>query len=360
MIPRLFDEVTTSYTGMGIVSIPDVYNCYVREVLNGEFELEFDYPLTSNGVEEVLVDRQVVVKPNLQATYDHPFRIKEVVKNSKTNSLHVYGISHTNDLLGYSVSHLKLTNIAASQIASRLEDAMDMECKIKIHTSVYNVGNINGEWYCTNPLDILMGDDGSLLDLTGGDVLRSVNQLSIIARKGTDLSNIVFLDNNVAGVTLTLSNDEFYSHLKGYVIYKGEDDKEEQYIITSPVIAPWWVSSKAQINVKILDFSNEFKDASWAPTVSQVTTVVRNYLSSARGSRRNRKMFEVAIDIMSLRNQQGYSEINNTLEKVGLGDSFKFVYRPFGLNQTVRVTELTYDVINERNTQIKVENYNPS
>ena len=44
MIPILYDFAETDFTSQGVGRLNDCISCTVKEVINGEYEMEFQYP----------------------------------------------------------------------------------------------------------------------------------------------------------------------------------------------------------------------------------------------------------------------------------------------------------------------------
>ena len=102
---KLFESTVSSVSdiatnGVGILS--DAISCVITEELNGEFELEMEYPITGIHYSELIMRRLICAKPN---PTDNPqlFRIYDISKPiNGVVTINAHHISY--DMTGYAVS----------------------------------------------------------------------------------------------------------------------------------------------------------------------------------------------------------------------------------------------------------------
>ena len=82
MIPRLFDSSATEFTTNGLGLLNGASSCSVRQTLNGEYELQFTYPIKGNRFSQLVERALVVAKPD-PISNDQAFRIYRIVKSMK-------------------------------------------------------------------------------------------------------------------------------------------------------------------------------------------------------------------------------------------------------------------------------------
>ena len=66
MIPVLFDHFETDFTTNGLGRLDEAISCTVKEVINSEYELEMQYPISGK-----LFQRMVTYGGIICATHDH-------------------------------------------------------------------------------------------------------------------------------------------------------------------------------------------------------------------------------------------------------------------------------------------------
>lgn len=97
----LYDQNETSFTSNGLGYLPDATECTVIEELNGEFELEMEYPITGTRYDQIQHRRILYVKTN---PYEdpQPFRIYNI--NKPIDGLVEVNARHISyDLSGYAL-----------------------------------------------------------------------------------------------------------------------------------------------------------------------------------------------------------------------------------------------------------------
>ena len=75
----LYEYTETAFTNNGLGCLNDATSCSVKETLNGEYELEMEYPVNGIHYSDIQLRRIILAKPN---SYDQtqPFRIYSISK----------------------------------------------------------------------------------------------------------------------------------------------------------------------------------------------------------------------------------------------------------------------------------------
>ena len=127
----LYEQNETNFTSNGLGYLSDVTECTVSEELNGEYELEMEYPVDGIRYSEIQHRRILYVKPN---PYEdpQPFRIYNINRpidgRVEINARHI-----SYDLSGYTVSESEDKHIPFStspkmfceKIPSAMTDCLD-------------------------------------------------------------------------------------------------------------------------------------------------------------------------------------------------------------------------------------------
>ena len=79
MIPVLFPANATTYFTQGLGALTDTISCTVTEELNGEYELEMQYPLEGIHFDEI-TDRSIIYAIPSPYRSPQPFRIYRITK----------------------------------------------------------------------------------------------------------------------------------------------------------------------------------------------------------------------------------------------------------------------------------------
>ena len=97
----LYEHTETSFTSNGLGCLNDALTCNVKEELNGNYELEMEYPVNGIHYSDIALRRIVLTKPN---SYDQPqpFRIYSISK--PINGIVTINAEHISyDMSGYPV-----------------------------------------------------------------------------------------------------------------------------------------------------------------------------------------------------------------------------------------------------------------
>lgn len=80
---RLYKRDETNFANNGIGILKDVISCTCSEVLNGKYDLEFEYPIGGAYVESLVEENVVKAPVGNQSGEDQLFRIKLISKQFK-------------------------------------------------------------------------------------------------------------------------------------------------------------------------------------------------------------------------------------------------------------------------------------
>lgn len=116
MRPILYEQYERDFESNGIGVLWDTLECEVHEVRNGEFELELTYPYSGQWFHEIKENRYILAKPN-DTDLPHAFRIYEVEKNTKDQTIKAKCVTITDDLNGMLVKAAKGKGTPATAFA---------------------------------------------------------------------------------------------------------------------------------------------------------------------------------------------------------------------------------------------------
>ena len=114
MIPKLFEFSATEFTTNGLGLLNGASSCSVRQVLNGEYELQFTYPINGARFSQ-LVERAIVIAKPDPISNDQAFRIYRIVKSMK-DTVTVYAEHISYDLGGIPVNPFTAQDVGTAFI----------------------------------------------------------------------------------------------------------------------------------------------------------------------------------------------------------------------------------------------------
>ena len=233
------DEVTFDKSGFG--PLPDMLGSYAEEEGNSYFELYFEYPLFSShergdynqiyvNMSDYLIEgNQVTYKPS-HSREPHAFRIYKTEKQVERGIILVWARTRTADLRGNPVRRVVSNGAPVSSALSALKMASEETHPFSFTTNIQS--NISFEKYQTNVLDALAGEEDSILAITGGQMIRTNNNIYVGINESSDDIVEFRLGKNIEGISYEVD----YSNVVTAVIpfytqtYKLVDDVRDEIV----------------------------------------------------------------------------------------------------------------------------------
>lgn len=190
----VYDKNETSFTNNGLAVLNDCKSCLISEELNGQYELELEYPLTSKC--------QYLTEENIIKADGQLFRIYHKVRtlNSiKVNARHIFY-----DLMDNFLEVVAVTNMsgfgALDYVLSNTQYPHSFIC-------IGDVGGSNTVHYIKkNPVEAILGADG-IIAVWGGELVRDNFTVKLLNSRGQDRSVLISYGKNIIGIEETLDID---------------------------------------------------------------------------------------------------------------------------------------------------------
>ena len=220
------DEISKSeneaFTSLGIGVLTDATSCVVTEELNGQYELEMEYPITGKLYKEIQNDRFISAKTNDIDTNNQPFRIYRVTRpiggvvtvyaehiSYMTSKVPIKAIN-AEDLDGVctQISQKKLINSKFSFI--RYDDPND---------PIATKNNVQTSFTTKVPYSmrsLLAGSEGSILDVYGGEFKYDKFKIYLMNRRGKYRDFEIRYSKNMTDLEHELSSEKSYNGMCPY------------------------------------------------------------------------------------------------------------------------------------------------
>lgn len=343
MIPVLYSETERDYGHGGIGVLTDTMNYLVTEEANGEFELYLEYPVQGSMFTELKNNRLIKAKPN-DLDDDHVFRIYEVVKDLERQTVYIYATSISNDLGTNMVSSLKIASKTAQEALNMLKANLIEPTHFNFVSDIATRSST--EWEFRNPLNCIVGEDGSLVKYWGGEVKRTNDTVYLYARRGRDNVAVLREGKNLEGLEMTISTKGIVTKILPYMIRYDDTTGEERLIVgnivTSPLVDNYPVKS-----IKAVDYTL-YDDVE---TAAELNTLSGGYFTYQNPGVDKPKV-SIDIDIMQLADSPLYSQYSK-LESLGLFDSVSVYIPRFDVSVIVKVNRIEYNGLLERAEKIQ-------
>lgn len=331
MKPILYDADRTSFpagvdNGLGVLA--DAMSCKVTQELNGQYELELHYPV------EGIHYGEIALRAILRATVGpdgkmQPFRVYRIVPGMNGTAA-IYARHIAYDLGGYVVSPFTAAD-APSAVAAIKSHAMPTDFPFALTTDKTTVAAMvvtvpSSAW------GLLGGQQGSLLDVYGGEYEFDEWAVRLLTRRGADRGVSVRYGKNLTDLTQDANCASCYTGVVPY--WRGNDVT----VTAAPVYAE---GDFGYTRLMPLDLSSSFKQQ---PTQAQLQAAAASYI------KRNRIGVPAVswdVKLALLAQSSGYEDVA-FLEQIYLGDTVGVYFHRLGVDAKARVNKIVWDCLLER------------
>ena len=329
----LHEYTETAFTNNGLGCLNDATSCVVKETLNGEYELEMEYPVNGIHYSDIQLRRIILAKPN---SYDQtqPFRIYAISK--PIGGLVTVNAEH----ISYDMSGLPVRG-ALEHYAWYVNDVFE---HIK-NNSVYpcpftfstDITEEKKDISLSKPRSVraFLGTEEGLLSLFGGEWEFNRYNATLYKQRGQNRGVSIEYGKNLTDVTQDEKCSEMYTAV--YPYYYQEDDGLQR--LDDDVVK---ILDSPYKNVYVLDLTSEFEEM---PTQDQLRTKTQEYI-------KENKLGEptVSLKVSFIKNP----EVIESLHDVRLGDTVGVKFIKIGVDTTSRCISYEFNVLTEQYNSIEL------
>ena len=341
MIPILMDStkllstlVNDNTNGLGTLS--ECTSCIVKEERNGAFTLELKLPQNAKHFSEVAVGGVIKAKAR-EAGDPQLFRISKITKPMQ-GVVTVYANHISYDLNKTSVLPFSSTGIVTT--LSTMKTKMQGGDAFTLSTDIVNTSSSFSNKVPQSARALFGGQQGSLLDVFGGEYLFDNLQVSLLANRGNDNGVTLRYGKNITDLSQEENIENTYTAIQPYVV-----DSNENAVLGTLLT----VVQSAEPKILNLDLSNKFSGND-TPTVSQIDAAAQQY---ATANNVGVPKVSIKVSFVALWQTEEYKDIA-PLERVSLCDTVTVVFEKLGVNAKAKVISTTYDTLRERYTEIEI------
>lgn len=333
----LFPSGATTFETQGLGSIIDAISCNVHEVLNGEYELEMQYPITGLQYNN-LQNRCIIYSKHDPYSDPQPFRIYRITR-PMNGIISIYARHVSYDLAGIPVGVFDANN--AQSAMQGLKNNSLVANPFLFETTMPTVANFSCQYPqpCRN---LLGGQEGSILDVYGGEYEWDEWTVHLQPRRGLDNGIRITYGKNL----IDIEQDENIANMKTGIVPYWINSENGEVIYSSPQI----IQAPGEFNfssVVPVDFGDKFESQ---PTPEQLADAGQQYVT-------NNKIGVPTVSIdLSFAQLEQYSlyESTEALERVRMGDTVHVFFDQLGISVTSRIVETNYDPILNRYNSVSV------
>lgn len=331
MKPILYDADRTSFpagvdNGHGVLA--DAMSCKVTQELNGQYELELHYPV------EGIHYGEIALRAILRATVGpdgklQPFRVYRIVPGMNGTAA-IYARHIAYDLGGYVVSPFTAAD-APSAVAAIKSHAMPTDFPFALTTDKTTVATMSVT-VPSSAWGLLGGQQGSLLDVYGGEYEFDEWAVRLLTRRGADRGVSVRYGKNLTDLTQDANCASCYTGVVPY--WRGNDVT----VTAAPVYAE---GDFGYTRLMPLDLSSSFKQQ---PTQEQLQAAAASYIEQ---NRLGVPAVSWDVKLALLAQSSGYEDVA-FLEQIYLGDTVGVYFHRLGVDAKARVNKIVWDCLLER------------
>lgn len=341
MIPILMDSSKTltalaadQTNGLGALS--ECTSCVAKEERNGAFTLELKLPQGAKHFSEVTVGGVIKAKAR-EAGDPQLFRISKITKPMQ-GVVTIYANHISYDLNKTSVLPFSSTGIVSS--LQMMKTKMQGGDAFTLSTDIVNTSSTFSNKVPQSARALFGGQQGSLLDVFGGEYLFDNLQVSLLANRGNDNGVTLRYGKNITDLSQEENIENTYTAIQPYVV-----DSNENAVLGDLLT----VVQSAEPKIMNLDLSNKFSGND-TPTVAQINAAAQQY---AEANNVGVPKVSIKVSFVALWQTEEYKDIA-PLERVSLCDTVTVVFEKLGVNAKAKVVSTTYDTLRERYTEIEI------
>lgn len=328
MKPILYTADRTSFDDNGLGILSDAISCKVSRELNGQYELEMRYPVEGIHYGEIALRSIlcVAVDPDKALQPLRIYRITPAMGGVAT----IYARHVAYDLSGYVVAPFAAAD-APSAVAGIKAHALPAGMPFELSTDKTTVASM-AVAVPTSAWALLGGQQGSLLDVYGGEYEFDGWTVRLLTRCGADRGVTVRYGKNLTDLTQDSNCANCYT---GVVPYWKDN---ETTVMAPPVYAE---GDFGYTKLMPLDLSSDFEER---PTEAELQAAGAAYV----------KRNQIGVPIVSwdvklalLAQASGYEDVVH-LEQIYLGDTVGVHFARLGVDAKARVNKIVWDCLLER------------
>lgn len=348
MIPVLYSATETSFATNGLGGLANAISCYVTETRNtvGGYFLNMEYPIDGIHYGDILPERIVYASPAPHKT-PQPFRITRIAKpingvvkieaphvSTALQSIVTYGTHTANSFTGITYNYAQTARGLGQAFPFWFASDMTFEQKSVDFP---------------NPIDfmsVLMGVQGSILDLYGGEYEFDGFKVTLYQQRGRD-SNIEIR----YGVNMTDMKAETDARklVTAVVPYWSGTVDEQDVIVIGDMCVSTNAGAYAYVRCIPLDVSSEFDlESGQTPVKDQVTAKGTSYINAT-----DQAILNTSISVQ-------YESITDSIGErpIYLCDTVRVVHPDMKLSATAKVVKTKYNVLTDRYDTITIGSIN--
>lgn len=334
-------EQVMDFSTLGIGFLTDCVTCTVKEVRNGEYELEMTYPATGKRFNDIKVGGVIAAVPSKGRQPDY-FSIYKVTK-PLSGIISVYA-----EHISYQLSRIPVLPFTAANVQSALQGLKTNSAEDNPF-AFWTDKNTVANYKQTTPASVrarLGGVQGSILDVYGGEFEFDRYDVKLWANRGAD--------NGVQiryGKNLTDLNQEtnIANTITGVCPYWADNEGNNVVTLPEKVVRSANAGFFPYNRTVVRDFSSDFEEK---PTQEQLRAAAVKYVNQSGIGVPD---VSTKVSFVDLSTADDYADLA-LLETVKLCDIVTVIFEPYDVQVRAKVTETIWNVLKDRYDSVTLGN----
>lgn len=331
LYPANATEEMLNSNGLGVLS--DCISGYVTRERNGEYEIEFEYPIDGAHFSDIALGCLVKAEPEK----DHTEQLFEIyaISKPKNGKCTING-----EHVSYRLNRVTVEPYEATGASSALAGLVTHSIGDNPFTTWTDIENSTTKYTQTEPATFrgqLGGVEGSILDLFGGEYDFDNYVVKLYKAMGTDRGVTVEYGKNLIDLK---QEESIQDTITGIVPYWIDNEGKNLVMLSEKVIECANAGKFPYKRTIPHDFSQEFQDK---PTEEQLRSTAQAYVkANVTGT----PDVSITVSAQNLADTEEYKNLSQ--EIIRLCDTVTVKFIKLGVNATAKVVSIEYDFINRK------------
>lgn len=323
------------FTTLGLGNLHDVTSCIVTEEINGQYDLEMEYPIDGVYFDEIQVNRILTVVPDDNSAVQ-PFQIYKITR--PINGVITVLAGH----ITYQLDRIVVTPFSSTSASDFCTKLAANIMGTSVFTFATNISKT--ATYTFDTAKSVKEVMEEAVDVYGGEWEYNKFACTLKSQRGANNGAIIRYGTNMTGIKAEWDTSECYTYILPY--YR----KGDYYRNASGRRTTAHTADYAEQRTLAVDVSEIIGDAE-SVTNTQLNTAGNTWLTQ-NGDIWSPKV-SMEIEWQPLYQTVEYEDKAVT-DRVQMGDTIRVIHEAMGIDVTTRVVRSDFDVIKQRFKRIEI------
>ena len=343
MKPILYEANTVDFNNNGLGALTEAMFSQVTEERNGIFELSVVYPMSGRLYDRIAEHMLLKVKPN-KVDDPHVFRIYSLQIDSVAQTVSIDASTKSNELVNNLVKDLAIEDTTPQVALDLMKQFLVLPTDYDFISDITSRNSTH--WTNRNPLNCIAGEEGSLVDVFGGEIKRGNRTIWLYANRGVDNPNIIRHGKNLQGFTVEYSTKGVTTAILPYFNEKIEESSETQ-MVYGDIVYSQYANNYPFLYLVAMDYSSEEE----VTDLATLNIKASQYFTEHNGI--DKPSMSATVDMQDLSDSSEYKRFKS-LENIQLCDTVTVYSKKHKVNLTAKVTKIIFDTLLEKNISLEL------